>query len=76
MLDTIKTHWEWVVVAVSTAFGVGVVKSKVALKSELYNPDGSQIYVPKNEFEKVADKVEKMNYTLGQINQFMKERIK
>ena len=81
--NTLLAHWKWLVLgvsiifgAVSTAFGFGIARAKIAMKSELYNPDGSQIYVPKSEFDKIADKVEAMNYTLGQINQFMKERIK
>ena len=69
-------HWKWLILAVSAAFGIGVAKARVAMKSELYNKDGSQIYVPKNEFKEVADKVNEMNYTLGRIDQFMKDRIK
>ena len=77
--SALLAYWKWAAIAVATisaAFGFGVARSKVAMKSELYNKDGSQIYVPKSEFKEIADKVNEMNYTLGRIDQFMKDRIK
>ena len=82
-IKTLEVSWKWLIgcasfliAIMSAAFGVGIARSKVAMKSELYNKDGSQIYVPRSEFKEVADKVDTMNHTLGRIEQFMEERMK
>ena len=81
MSDEIRTFipWKWLAGCaslMSAAFGVGIARSKIAMKSELYNKDGSQIYVPRSEFREVASKVDIMNHTMGRVEQFMKDKVK
>lgn len=81
MSDEIRTFipWKWLAgcaTLISAAFGAGIAGSKIAMKSELYNKDGSQIYVPKSEFKEVVKKMDEMNHTMGRIEQFMEGRMK
>lgn len=45
MLDFLTKNWEWLIAGIAGIFGLGVAKSNLVTKSELYNKDGSLIYV-------------------------------
>jgi hypothetical protein len=82
MLDFIKENLNWVVAGIGGIFGLGVAKAKLVVKRELYNEDGSCVYIRKDVFcdviaevkETMKDQSETLsefNHTLGRIEQFI-----
>lgn len=78
----IKENWNWVVAMVGGVFGLGVAKSRIVTKKEIYNVDGSLIYVRRDAFGEIIKEIKDtmedqgktltdFNRTLGRIEQFM-----
>jgi hypothetical protein len=58
--DFIAKMLAWFAGISGTLFGAGKYHSTIAKKKELYNPDGSLIYVPAKDAEKCKDECIKM----------------
>ena len=69
--EAVIKYWAWLSGGALSIFGLGVARSKIVTKKELYNPDGTQIYLPKSEF---IEKIDSVQISINKIENRDKEQ--